>query len=608
VAITFGKNISVLASLRALDKATSESGAISRRLASGLRINTASDDAAGLAISSELSSRTRVYSQAIRNANDGISALNIADSTTSNLSDVVIRLRELAEQAANGSYSYSQRSALQAEAQAMSKEYFRLSRSASFNGLNVFDGTLGAGLRIQLGYGTSGGIATSIGGSLGNGTLGSGSAQGGTGAARSSASADLNGDGNIDLVTADGGSSSILIQLGNGNGSLAAAQVTTSAATLDLALGDLNNDGIIDLVTTGASGARLLLGNGDGSFSAATSIAGLNSSLTLSDINKDGKLDLITGGPSGVQINLGNGNGSFQASVSLSAGVIENIDDIGVADLNNDGRLDIAVWLNGASSGTLGVALGNGNGTFGAIAAVGLPGGESSATLSLGDVDNDGDVDILLSDTDSAAISILQNNGNATFSQVYVGDSDGPSKLADLNGDGLLDIISSNSGIDVRFGAGNGTFGAPTNYLTGQSSSYLEVNDFNNDGVLDLVSSGGSNNSLALGGTRDGVAPILEFSLLSVAEAKQALSLFDKTLATLGSQRGVIGSNLSRLQAGVNAIVGAKENYEAANSRIRDADIAEESARLVRNRILQETATSLLAQANQQPALILSLL
>ena len=97
------------------------------RLSSGQRINRASDDAAGLAVSSSLHVNTRVYNQAIRNINDGVSALTIADQAISNLSDIVVRQTELAEQAANGIYSTIQRAAMDREAQAL-KPYLRSCR------------------------------------------------------------------------------------------------------------------------------------------------------------------------------------------------------------------------------------------------------------------------------------------------------------------------------------------------------------------------------------------------------------------------------------------------------------------------------------------------
>ncbi len=171
MSIKIGSNIASIQAQRRLGETTSSLGKIYERLSSGQRINTASDDAAGLAIANDLNSKNRVYTQAIRNGNDGISALNIADSALENLTSVVTRIRELAEQSANGTYSNKQRAALDQEAQALKAEFFRISKTTTFNGVKLFDGSLGSGLRLQLGYGVEGSINTSVGGAIGTGAF-----------------------------------------------------------------------------------------------------------------------------------------------------------------------------------------------------------------------------------------------------------------------------------------------------------------------------------------------------------------------------------------------------------------------------------------------------
>lgn len=151
VAIRIGSNTAALSVQRRLGDVTGELSNVFERLSSGQRINSASDDAAGLAIAQDLNARGRVFTQAVRNINDGVSLYTIADSAVEALSQLAIRLNELAVQSANGTYSATQRAALDNEAQELAEEYFRVSRSASFNGQNLFDGTLAGGLRLQLG-------------------------------------------------------------------------------------------------------------------------------------------------------------------------------------------------------------------------------------------------------------------------------------------------------------------------------------------------------------------------------------------------------------------------------------------------------------------------
>jgi flagellin len=119
-------------------------------LSSGQRINRASDDAAGLAIADTLKADQRVASVAIRNANDGISTIAIADSALSEIGNVLSRLAELAEQSANGSYSTTQRSALQNEFTALASEIERIAVTTTFNGVALLSG--GAQLTLQVGF------------------------------------------------------------------------------------------------------------------------------------------------------------------------------------------------------------------------------------------------------------------------------------------------------------------------------------------------------------------------------------------------------------------------------------------------------------------------
>lgn len=141
MSVTIGSDIGSLTAQRKLAQNTADLARVFERLSSGQRINRASDDAAGLAIADGLNASSRVYTQGIRNFNDGLSVLSIADGATTELANIVIRIKELASQAANGVYSHTQRSALDAEAQALAEEYARIARSTEFNGMRLFDGS-----------------------------------------------------------------------------------------------------------------------------------------------------------------------------------------------------------------------------------------------------------------------------------------------------------------------------------------------------------------------------------------------------------------------------------------------------------------------------------
>ena len=150
MSITIGSNISSLKAQRQLTKSTSSLSSTYSKLSSGMRINKASDDAAGLAIADSLKADQKIASVAIRNANDGISSIAIADGALAQVSDVLTRLAELAEQSANGVYSTDQRSALQNEFSALGSEIQRIALTTEFNGVKLLSG--GAGITLQVGF------------------------------------------------------------------------------------------------------------------------------------------------------------------------------------------------------------------------------------------------------------------------------------------------------------------------------------------------------------------------------------------------------------------------------------------------------------------------
>ena len=148
--ITLGSNIASLKAQRTLGLSTEALGRTFERLSSGQRINRASDDAAGLAIADSLKASQRVATVAIRNANDGISTIAIADSALGEIGNVLSRLAELAEQSANGVFSTTQRSALSNEFVALSSEIERIATTTQFNGVTLLSG--GSTLTLQVGF------------------------------------------------------------------------------------------------------------------------------------------------------------------------------------------------------------------------------------------------------------------------------------------------------------------------------------------------------------------------------------------------------------------------------------------------------------------------
>jgi len=148
--ITINSNIASLSAQRRLGIANDSLNSTYQKLSSGQRINKASDDAAGLAIADSLKADQRIGGVAIRNANDGISTVAIADGALNEIGNVLSRLGELATQSSNGTFSTAQRSALQNEFSALSSEIERIATVTSFNGVKLLSG--GQSVVLQVGF------------------------------------------------------------------------------------------------------------------------------------------------------------------------------------------------------------------------------------------------------------------------------------------------------------------------------------------------------------------------------------------------------------------------------------------------------------------------
>ena len=149
--LTLRTNVAALGARRNMSSTEVEVSKAMARLSSGLRINTAADDAAGLAISEKLRAQVRSLQQAQRNANDGISLLQVAEGALNEVSDMLIRMRELAMQSANGSLGPLERVSVDDEFQALRAEIDRIAAVTQFNSQTLLDGSLSAGATFQVG-------------------------------------------------------------------------------------------------------------------------------------------------------------------------------------------------------------------------------------------------------------------------------------------------------------------------------------------------------------------------------------------------------------------------------------------------------------------------
>lgn len=228
--ITIGSNIASLQAQRRLGSATDALGKSYEKLASGFRINRASDDAAGLAIADALRASQRVATVAIRNANDGISTIGIADSALGQIGNVLSRLAELAEQSANGVFSTVQRSALSNEFVALASEIERIAFTTEFNGVKLISG--GTTLTLQVGF-----DATSTSQIAFNGVQGTLQALGLAGAGTSILTYSLNG---IDIATGQSASRATLDAVNTAISSLASTRGVLGAVESRLSVAITN--------------------------------------------------------------------------------------------------------------------------------------------------------------------------------------------------------------------------------------------------------------------------------------------------------------------------------------------------------------------------------
>ena len=163
MALTINTNVQSLNAQRNLGKSQGSLAKSMQRLSSGLRINSAKDDAAGLAISDRMTAQIRGMNQAARNANDGISLAQTAEGALGEVTNMLQRMRELAVQSANGSNTTADRTALDSEFGALSTEIDRIASTTQFNGKTLLDGSMASGVTFQIGANAGQTISVTVG-------------------------------------------------------------------------------------------------------------------------------------------------------------------------------------------------------------------------------------------------------------------------------------------------------------------------------------------------------------------------------------------------------------------------------------------------------------
>jgi flagellin len=176
MALSINTNMASLNATSKLAKATNSLGKTFERLSTGLRVNGAKDDAAGLAISTRMTAQIRGMNMAVRNSNDAVSLVQVAEGALDETTNALQRMRELAVQAANGTMSSSDRLSLELEVKQLRSEVQRISTTTKFNGKSLINGAQGAGITFQVGANTTESLTVSV-GSAGVAALGVNSSQ-----------------------------------------------------------------------------------------------------------------------------------------------------------------------------------------------------------------------------------------------------------------------------------------------------------------------------------------------------------------------------------------------------------------------------------------------
>ena len=353
-------------------------------------------------------------------------------------------------------------------------------------------------------------------------------------------SADLNGDGNADLVAANEVSGTVTIQFGDGNGNFPMSQQFSATGASSAAIADLNHDGNLDLAISqrSISIVSIRLGVGDGTFGppVQTAVGSAPTATVTGDFNNDGHPDIATSnsGTSELSLLLGDGTGAFPVATAIPISQGSGAWGLVAADLNGDGNLDLTTANRG--SGNISVMFGNGAGDFGSATVYTT--GALATTIVTTDFNGDGKLDLATANEGSNSVTVHFNDGMGAFpAAVALSTGVQPFFVAtgDLDTDGRADIVATNQGsnnVSVFRGNGDGTFAARMDFAVNAGPRSLVVADLNNDGSPDL-STGVDSGAIAvmLNGCSQNSAPTIASGTIT---RQQDAGSSNSTIATVG--------------------------------------------------------------------------
>jgi len=603
-------NTSSINARRRLTESTNALGRSFERLSSGLRINSAKDDAAGLAITNRMTAQIRGLDQAVRNSNDGISMAQTAEGALQEATNLIQRMRELSVQAANDSNNESDRMSLQEEVTQLIAEVDRIASSTNFNGNKILDGSIinnvlqvganvGETLSVRISEMTANelgrqmrrdstvGVDTSV--SVANGNL------------------VINGTTIRDTVASDD-----IFSTANKSGSaIAKANAINDAFSFTgvraiagpnetegrtVGGGVLDETNFFTINGQKFGGFSLQANDSDGTLVDAINSA-FGETGVLANLNAAGELVLTAEDGRNIDVTVANGfvaraTGlltsdmlstapavSFSASAVGAAGIAAAY-TFSVGGAAGPFNMDISVEGRFTGNNMLALTI-NGQGFSVNLAAIGAP---ASSSFNFEDLPFS---PALPGEIASALTGVVLNfadlTGDETGATFSIDFSDGFTSGTQVTGGKIT--LQSTKAADI-------TFGSFMNAALGNIRGDVPPDD----GV-----------GLAIFGTNT-ESSVNDVNITTRQGAVKALDILDLALDQLSSQRASLGAIQNRLESTINSLTTNSENLSASRSRILDADFATETANLSRNQIIQQAGVSILAQANQQPQIALSLL
>lgn len=567
-------NISSINAQRNLNKSQSALQTSMQRLSSGLRINSAKDDAAGLAISDRFTSQVNGMNQASRNANDGISLSQTAEGALDETTNALQRMRTLAVQAANDTNSESDRISIQQEIDQLVSEINRIGSTTQFNGKNLLDGSdntfsfhIGANAGQTLALKMADMRASALGQQQGAvQTIGT----------RVALQADAGGNIGIDN-TVNSAASAVAITTGS-----VILSVNGGAQSVDLGLprygGDITMYASGDLVDT----THVNYGSGVAKDLAAR----INAISEMHEKDATGKTVLEgVNATARTEFNIGDVSVADGAGLQGNGPALEN-SNVGVGQIANN-----ALTINGVNIGPVKFNEKDSDGSL-----VNAINSKTDVTGVKASIDKDGRLNLLAEDgrdilveTNDGALpggsvaNLLFNGGGST-----------------VNGAGAAgatdDFVSA---VSLRI-SGQVTYAA-TDTLVVEAASANKAS-----AGLDVASTTATGRNLQE--NVQAVGTIAHADVTTVESANRLMVSVDSALKQVDSLRAVLGAAQNRFEMTIRNLDNVAENLSAANSRIRDADFAAETAAMTRGQILQQAGTAMLSQANAQTQNVMKLL